>query len=239
VFLNGAVSTDPSALWRITHAAMPAAWIIGIESLRLLWRVLRKGPAGQRKRIPLSRWVLARQSTWDLWKRMKLWGMDDYGEALAMELARLRAIEALADFYRSRDWRAKAPGSLTWMLDGGHHMDEALAMVAEITAPAEPVVPAAPTARKRSAATGRKRAPATARKRQPAQGTATALSPEAAGMDLSTEALVLKYIGEGKSASEAGRLAGVTDSRGRQIARDLAAPAPATGEQPAITEERS
>ncbi len=44
--------------------------------------------------------------------------------------------------------------------------------------------------------------------------------------DVDREALVLKYLGEGHTASEAGRLAGLTDSRGRQIARKLAKAAP-------------
>jgi hypothetical protein len=114
---------------------------------------------------------------------------------------------------------------------------------------------AAVTARKRGTATGRKRTGTTARKQQPVTppvtapvtAAATALSPEAAGMDWDTEALVLKYIGEGKSASEAGTLAGVTPGRGRQIARlEKARKEPAgddrtdgdmaTGEQLAVTE---
>jgi hypothetical protein len=44
--------------------------------------------------------------------------------------------------------------------------------------------------------------------------------------DLDAEALVLWHVDKGKSASEAGRLAGLSDSRGRQIVRDLAKKAP-------------
>jgi Protein of unknown function (DUF2637) len=44
--------------------------------------------------------------------------------------------------------------------------------------------------------------------------------------DVDSEALVLKYLAEGYSASEAGRKAGLSDSRGRQIARNLAKTAP-------------
>ncbi|HEX5268915.1 MAG TPA: hypothetical protein VFW33_00445, partial [Gemmataceae bacterium] len=79
--------------------------------------------------------------------------------------------------------------------------------------------------RKPGGTTGRKPATATGRK----DGTATA--PEEVS-DVDAEALVLKYLAEGKSASEAGRLAGLSDSRGRQIARKLAAAAP-PGQDPA------
>jgi hypothetical protein len=229
VFLNGAVSADPSALWRITHAAMPAAWIIGIESLRLLWRVLRQGPAGQRKRIPLSRWLLARQSTWDLWKRMKLWGMDDYGEALEMEIARQRAIEALGVTYGSAAWRTAAPADLVWMLDNGVHMDEALATVAALTA--EPqgevhtVATPAASARRPRVTTPRKSTPRTAREvRVPA--------------DVETQAEALKILDAEPAISgrELGRRLGVDPSYGCRLKKRLTAPAPATGEQPAITD---
>lgn len=84
----------------------------------------------------------------------------------------------------------------------------------------------AATARKRGTATGRKRAAATGRKQEPVTGSATAPETVPEGdADLDAEARVLRYLAEGKSASEAGRLAGVSDSRGRQIAR-LAKAAP-------------
>ena len=57
----------------------------------------------------------------------------------------------------------------------------------------------------------------------PEPGTVTGPGESA---DVDREALVLRYLDEGKSASEAGRLAGLSDSRGRQIARELAASAP-------------
>ncbi len=90
----------------------------------------------------------------------------------------------------------------------------------------------AATARKRRTATARKSPRATARKPEPVTGSATA--PEAAGVtvpdeapaDLDSEAKVLWYLDKGYSASKAGLAAGLTDSRGRQIARDLAKAAP-------------
>lgn len=49
---------------------------------------------------------------------------------------------------------------------------------------------------------------------------------EAPPSDLDAEATVLWHVSKGKSASEAGRLAGLSDSRGRQIVRELAKTAP-------------
>jgi hypothetical protein len=95
----------------------------------------------------------------------------------------------------------------------------------------------AATARKRRTATGRKSPRATGRKSEPVTGSATApeaeaiTAPEEAPADLDSEAKVLWYLDKGYSASAAGKAAGLTDSRGRQIARDLAKTAP-TGQDP-------
>jgi hypothetical protein len=95
----------------------------------------------------------------------------------------------------------------------------------------------ATTTQKRRAATGRKSPRATGRKPDPVTGSATAPEPgtitapadtpdEDAPADLDSEAKVLWYLDKGLSASKAGIRAGLTDSRGRQIAR-LRKPAPA------------
>ncbi len=99
---------------------------------------------------------------------------------------------------------------------------------------ADAVAKAETAARKLAAATARKGAGNSGRKqtRKPVPATgrkspeATAPETADATADLDSEALVLKYLSEGKSASEAGRLAGLSDARGRQIARKLAKTAP-------------
>jgi hypothetical protein len=101
----------------------------------------------------------------------------------------------------------------------------ARAELARVTAMAEALK------RKLAAATGRKqpRKPAGATGRKPAGTTARKSGPATApetDSDVDSEALVLKYLAEGHSASEAGKLAGLSDSRGRQIARKLATAAP-------------
>lgn len=84
------------------------------------------------------------------------------------------------------------------------------------------------TARNRRGATARKRGPATGRKPEPVTGPATGpleMPEETAPDDLDSEAKVLWYLAKGHSASKAGVFSGLTDSRGRQIAR-LAKTAP-------------
>jgi hypothetical protein len=108
-------------------------------------------------------------------------------------------------------------------------LETARSELARVTAKADTLTRklATATARKQGAATGRKRAPATARKPEPVTGSATApedSADETANVD--KEALVLRYLAEGYSASKAGIKAGLSDSRGRQIARDLAKAAP-------------
>lgn len=250
LFAAGTITANAAAGWPDPvgvglRIAAPLLFVVLAEVASAILLRRHRGEGGE-EGVPLARWLLAPRPTFVLWRRMKLWRIRDYRVAVDMELSRLQAIEKLTGFYPGKDWRQAVPGDLAWMLRNGVRMEEALARVAELTKPAGPVVPPAVTARQRPAATARKRTSATARKRSAAKGGTTALSPEAAGMDLDTEALVLKYIGEGKSASEAGILAGVTDGRGRQIARLARAkkePAGgertdgdmATGEQPRVS----
>jgi hypothetical protein len=88
----------------------------------------------------------------------------------------------------------------------------------------EAVVKAETLARKLDGNATRKRTGTTGRKPSRKPATATAGNEKDAtasdgSVDLDAEALVLKYLSEGYSASKAGTMAGLTDSRGRQIAR--------------------
>lgn len=93
--------------------------------------------------------------------------------------------------------------------------------------------------RQKAGSQGRKRAGTGSRNRPgntaaTGPGAASATGPEDAAVsgaeappsDLDAEATVLWHVSKGKSASEAGRLAGLSDSRGRQIVRELAKTAP-------------
>jgi hypothetical protein len=76
--------------------------------------------------------------------------------------------------------------------------------------------------RKRTGSTGRNEARKPAGTTSRKQETATAAETLPDDVADIAEARVRHYLEKGHSASEAGRLAGVSDSRGRQIARDLA-----------------
>ena len=96
IALNGAFVTDPSPLWRITAAAMPAVWVLGIETLRLLWRVLRKDPTTRPEQIPAGRWAADPVGTFFMWRRKHLHNVTTYRELAARENARQRARDVIA-----------------------------------------------------------------------------------------------------------------------------------------------
>jgi hypothetical protein len=81
-----------------------------------------------RDRVPVARWVLAPWRTWLLWRRMVLWQVTSYREAVDTELELRRAIALLRTRY-GRRWRRHAPADLVWMLRTGPHVGEAYARV--------------------------------------------------------------------------------------------------------------
>lgn len=102
---NGAFVADPSALWRIMAMAMPAAWVLGIEVLRVIWKALRKDPDARPDKIPVRRWIAAPGPTVLLWRRMNLLGITHWPLMLAMEDARLHLrdlVTAVAERYPDR-----------------------------------------------------------------------------------------------------------------------------------------
>jgi len=98
VVLNGAVSTDPEAFWRWAHMLAPAAWILGVEVIRRMWKAYRKGRQPQPDRVPLARWIAAPLRTPHLWRRKHQLSVT-WTAMLALEDARL-FVEALADAAR-------------------------------------------------------------------------------------------------------------------------------------------
>jgi len=157
----------PNPVGMFLRMAAPALIVVITEAVRAVLLKRRREIASDR--IPGARWLLAPRQTFAMWKRMKLWNITVYSKAVTMELARLRAIEALADYYKTRDWRALAPGSLVWMLDAGVHMDDALAAVAVLTAPPEASPEQTPKARQKPRQTSRQNA-----RQKPRQETAAA-----------------------------------------------------------------
>lgn len=94
----------------VMHAAMPVLFVIVIEGIRHLLRQCTGLDAGTRiERVPLSRWLLAPRSSFLLARRMVLWQVTSYRQALALEYQRLQAVAALQETYGQYLWRWKAP----------------------------------------------------------------------------------------------------------------------------------
>ncbi|TDD73981.1 DUF2637 domain-containing protein [Actinomadura darangshiensis] len=119
----------------VMHAAMPVLFITFIEAVRHAIRRRAGIAAGTvREGIPLARWLLAPFSTFRLWRRMVLWQITSYPQALVAEQRRRHAL-ALLDAHYGRKWKTKAPADVVWMLADGVMLDQALARVTELTAP--------------------------------------------------------------------------------------------------------
>jgi uncharacterized membrane protein YgcG len=95
VALNGAVSSDTATLWRVVHMLAPAAWVLGIETLRLLWRALRKGPGATRDRAPFSGWLADLPRTVRLTRRRLARGLG-WAAVCKLEDARLLVADLAA-----------------------------------------------------------------------------------------------------------------------------------------------
>ena len=224
LFAMGVIAANVAAGWPDPigiglRLAAPLLIVVIVEAARTVLLHRHDDPFADR--IPRVRWVLDFKGTVALWRRMRLWGETSYSRAVEIELERIAAIEKLAMRYAPDDWADYAPADLVWMLQAGVRMPEALKRVGGLTV-SEPGAEGSgdrkPLRRAAGSANG-----TSGRKLKPA----TAADPGDEDTDeLSVEALVLSYLDQGKSASEAGRLAGVSDSRGRQIARDLAKKAP-------------
>ena len=108
VYLN--VAGETSAFGIVAHAVLPCLWVVAVEVGAHVIRIRAGIASGTRMdRIRASRWVLAPFRTIALWRRMVLWEIRSYGEALDRERARLLALTELQDTYGAIAWRWKAP----------------------------------------------------------------------------------------------------------------------------------
>jgi hypothetical protein len=152
---------------------------------------------------------------------MKLWGIRDYRGALAMELARLRAIEGLRVHFAGQDWRRAAPQDLVWMLRGGIHMDEALTAVAELTTAPDTDIQGAPETDVQGDRTdlgqvngsGQVRLPSSGRSRRRRGGQRSrGSSGSVTDVDTEAAALAILAVNPGITGKSLGEQIGVTES---------------------------
>ncbi|MFF5028564.1 DUF2637 domain-containing protein [Streptomyces collinus] len=136
--LNIAAGHSLSA--KVAHGTMPLLWVVFSEIGAHIYAVRIGAATGRRmEKIRFSRWLLAFPSTFALWRRMTLWEVTSYSEALAREKERQLARADLREQY-GRKWRSKTPRRERVMLRMG---DLAPATEETIPAPAEPPAPAA------------------------------------------------------------------------------------------------
>ncbi|TDD36831.1 DUF2637 domain-containing protein [Actinomadura sp. KC06] len=107
VYLN--VAGEHGVFGMVAHAVLPALWVVAVEIAAHVIRIRAGIAAGTRmESIRTSRWFLAPWPTVKLWRRMVLWEIRPYPDALARERARVLALTDLQDTY-DRKWRKKAP----------------------------------------------------------------------------------------------------------------------------------
>ncbi|OQQ15968.1 hypothetical protein B0675_01295 [Streptomyces sp. M41(2017)] len=151
--LNVAAGQD---LWaKVAHGTMPLLWVVFSEIGAHIYAVRIGAATGRRmEKIRFSRWLLAFPSTFALWRRMTLWEITSYSEALAREKERQLACADLRERY-GRKWRSKTPRRERVMLRMGELAPAAADLGAEPTPAPEPAT--APQAPKQAAPKPRKR----------------------------------------------------------------------------------
>ncbi|MBA2945110.1 DUF2637 domain-containing protein [Streptomyces himalayensis] len=118
---------------KVAHGTMPLLWVVFSEIGAHIYAVRIGAATGRRmEKIRWSRWLLAPLSTFALWRRMTLWEVTSYADALARERERLLARADLRERY-GRDWRRKTPRRERVMLRMGE-----LAPATEQETPAPP-----------------------------------------------------------------------------------------------------
>jgi hypothetical protein len=130
----GTVTANVSAGWPNPiaiglHAAAPLMLLVMVEAGRaVLLRRAGLASGTVRDRIPMGRWVLSPWRTWLLWRRMVLWQISSYREALDMD-ARLHRARHVLMMHFGRHWKREAPADVVWMLGIPPFAEEACALV--------------------------------------------------------------------------------------------------------------
>jgi hypothetical protein len=152
-WLNIAAGTSLSA--RVAHGTMPLLWVVLSEVAAHVYAVRVGIATGKRmEKIRKSRWLLAPITTFALWRRMTLWEITSYTDALARERDRQLARADLRTEH-GRRWRSKTDRRTRVLLKLGElapaGTDPEPGPETERSAPPPPPAGAKPAARKRPA----------------------------------------------------------------------------------------
>ncbi|MFC0039586.1 DUF2637 domain-containing protein [Actinomadura rayongensis] len=108
IYLN--VAAETTTVGMVAHAILPSLWAVAVEVGARIIRNRAKLERGEAMdTIRAARWGLAPWSTWKLWRRMNLWEIRSYTEALRHERDRILARTDLQDTFGAIAWRWKAP----------------------------------------------------------------------------------------------------------------------------------
>ncbi|MFJ5608411.1 DUF2637 domain-containing protein [Streptomyces sp. NPDC093221] len=141
-WLNIAAGTSVSA--RVAHGTMPLLWVVLSEVAAHVYAARIGAVTGRRmEKIRRSRWLLAPVSTFCLWRRMTLWEITSYSEALARERER-QLVRADLRQEHGRRWRSRTERRTRVLLRLGELAPAAAAMPEPDAAPAAHVPLVAP-----------------------------------------------------------------------------------------------
>ncbi|MFD3502381.1 DUF2637 domain-containing protein [Streptomyces sp. NPDC058678] len=157
--LNIAAGHSLSA--KVAHGTMPLLWVVFSEIGAHIYAVRIGAATGRRmEKIRFSRWLLAFPSTFALWRRMTLWEVTSYSEALTREKVRQLARADLRERY-GRKWRTKTPRRervILRMGDLAPATDQETPAQPPAETPPAPPVDAKPRPRRRTPAKGKTKA---------------------------------------------------------------------------------
>lgn len=124
-------------MWaKLAHGTMPLLWVVFSEVAAHVYAVRIGAATGRRMdRIRVSRWLLAPASTFALWRRMTLWEITSYADALAREKERQLARADLRERH-GRRWRSKTPRSARVLLRLGELAPVAAPVALPVAVPA-------------------------------------------------------------------------------------------------------
>ncbi|MFD5425594.1 DUF2637 domain-containing protein [Streptomyces sp. NPDC127084] len=108
IAFNGAAAW-PDPLGVGMHAVIPVLFVVSVEAARhAVGRIADITADKHMEGVRLTRWLLSPVPTFRLWRRMKLWELRSYEQAVKLEQHRL-VYEAQLQARFGRGWRRKAP----------------------------------------------------------------------------------------------------------------------------------
>ncbi|MFD3699060.1 DUF2637 domain-containing protein [Streptomyces sp. NPDC058646] len=108
IAFNGAAAW-PDPLGVGMHAVIPILFVVTVEAARhAVGRIADITADRHMEGVRITRWLLSPVPTFKLWRRMKLWELRSYEQAVVMEQDRLIYQARLQARY-GRSWRRKAP----------------------------------------------------------------------------------------------------------------------------------